>query len=236
VGAFVGETEAAPLTSPQLSSSPIDYTKLSLIAVLTREILRVGGVAAEESVLTTLRNALALAQDTAFLSTVPSTVGVRPAGVGNGALVVTSTGTTSAQIAADIGGMVQALASSWISPAWVMHPKTLAFINTRNDSGLLTNLPDGPVLCGIPVITTLVSGAIYLIDCTDILIAFDDNAMELDRSGQGALVFTDSPQSSPAATSLVSLWERNYIAFKLTRPLYWLRGHTTSVVRMSISY
>jgi HK97 family phage major capsid protein len=236
VGVFVGETESTPLTSPQLSSSLMDYTKLSLIAVLTRELLRIGGPAAEESVLTTLRNALSLAQDTAFLSTTPSTATIRPAGIGNGSLVVTSTGSSAAQIATDIGNMVSALASSWISPAWIMHPKTLAFLNTRNDAGLLTNLSDGPVLCGIPIITTLVAGSIWLIDAADILIAFDDQEMELDRSEQSALVFTDSPQSSPAATSLVSLWERNYVAFKVTRPVNWLRAHTTSVVRMSVSY
>lgn len=235
VGIFVGETESVPLTSPQLSSSPIDFTKLSLIAVLTREILRIGGAAAEESVLTSLRNALSLAQDTAFLSTTPATLSVRPAGVGNGATAIASSGSSASQIATDIGSMLEGL-GSWLSPVWVMSQKTLSFLTTRNDSGLLTFLPDGPLLAGLPVVTTLVSGSIYLLDAADILIASDDNAMELDRSEQGALVFTDSPQSSPAATSLVSLWERNYVAFKLTRPLYWLRAHSNSLIRMSVSY
>ena len=109
-------------------------------------------------------------------------------------------------------------------------------LKIRNDANLLSDLPNGPLLAEIPVITTPMTGFIHLIDAGDIALAVDDAGMELDRSESSTLVMTDTPESSPAATSQVSMFQRNYIAFRVIRSMSWLRCHTNSVVRMSVNY
>jgi len=100
---FVGENQSIPLQALQFTNGTQEYSKLQIIIVLSREFIRLGN-GAEAEILNSLHNDFSLSLGNAFLSTLPSTPTQRPAGIWcglSGAQLVSSTGSTSSQIAAD---------------------------------------------------------------------------------------------------------------------------------------
>jgi hypothetical protein len=231
---WVGETQSIPISAGSLSSVTLDVTKHALIFVITKELLKVAN--SENAVRQIAVNSVAYGLDSTFLdATIVSTPTVRPASITNNCSVVSSTGSSAAQIQTDIANMTAAL-GTWRDVVFVMRQRTLSYIAATAPT-LLDFSQVTPRLLGIPAFVSIGSPAqITLIDCGDILIADDPNETEIEASDQASLVMTDTPESSPAATSLVSMFQRNYTAFKVTRMISWQRAHSSSVVRMSVSY
>jgi hypothetical protein len=92
---------------------------------------------------------------------------------------------------------------------------------------------DGGSILGLPVVISQSVGArVILVNAPEILIARDP-AVTIDASEEASLVMTDTPEASPAATSLVSMFQRNYIAIRAELFINWARARSTSVAYIS---
>jgi hypothetical protein len=178
---------------------------------------------------------LAKAIDTQLLTpTIALSAGVNPASILNGATEVVTTGTTSAQISADLAAMIAAITTP--GPyIWILKPKTAARIALTLGSQA-AGLPNS--LFGIQTVVSANSPAqIALIDPSSILFS-DSGQFDLDASRYALLELNDAPANpTVAGTILHSLYGRNDVAIKAMRALAWLNlSPTTSAAFMTISY
>jgi HK97 family phage major capsid protein len=117
--------------------------KAARIIVLSDELLTIGDPDAERTVRETVIAGVAAFLDGQFLTnTVTLSAGLRPAAVTNSATAITSTGSTAAQISADLAGMLAAITTTATSLVWIMRPTTAATIAMRLAGvGTPTDLP-----------------------------------------------------------------------------------------------
>ena len=167
-------------------------------------------------------------------NTVTLSAGLRPAAITNGATAITSTGSTSAQITADLRSLVAAVTSTGGRRTWIMQEGTMGQLALA----LTDNAHDLPrTLSGYPVIVSNNSPAqITLVDAASILYS-DTGALDIDTSGQALLQMDDAPASpETAATVFVSLYQRNLWAVRVIRWLAYLRAQSGSVAYMTVAY
>ena len=167
-------------------------------------------------------------------NTITLSADVRPAAITNGATAITSTGSTAAQITADLNSMIAAIATGGGGLVWVMRPLTAA----RIAATLGANAPDVPrTLFGIPLVLSENSPQqITLIDAAHILYS-DTGGVDVDTSTQALLQMDDAPaEPTVAATVFQSLYQRNLWAVKVTRWIAYLRAQTGAVAYMVVTY
>jgi len=233
---WIGEKVAIPISAASLSSASLDVTKQALIFVISKELIQRGGPVAESAIRTIAVNSIAYGLDSKFLDpTIVATQGVRPASITNNSSVVSSSGSSGSQIATDLASMTSAL-GSWRDAAWIMKQQTLSYIAATAPTLLDFSQPT-PRLLGLPAFVTVASPQqIVLLDLQDILLADNPDETEIETSQEASLVMTTTPESSPASTELVSLFQRNYVGYRITRTISWMRGHSSSVVKMTTTY
>ena len=233
-GGWVAEGAAVQYSKPHSATSIQEHYKYGVIVPLSEELLQVSNPAAEAVIRRTVLGGLAAAIDNQFLlPTVAASAGVNPASVTNGSTEITSTGTTAAQIAADLAAMLAAITTP--GPlVWIMKPKTLYRISLTLGSQA-AGLPN--TLFGIPVIASSNSPAqITLLDPSAILYS-DSGQFDLDVSDQASLELNDTPaEPTASSTILQTLFGRNLVAIKALRWLAWLRPISTSVSFMTVTY
>jgi hypothetical protein len=211
--------------------------KAGKIVVLSEELLKIGDPDAERTVRETVIAGVAAYLDAQFLTnTVTLSANLRPAAITNGATAVTSTGSTAAQISADLASMLAVITTTATSLTWIMRPTTAATIAMRLAGvGTPTDLPR--TLFGAPVILSVNSPQqVTLVDAGNILYSetggFDVSASE------NALLELDSVGTEPTAASTVmtSLYQRNLWAVRVIRWLAYLRAQTAAVTYMTVAY
>jgi HK97 family phage major capsid protein len=234
-GGWVGGGAAVPVQLTAFATSIQEHYKYGTITALSRELMEVSTPEAEATIRRAVLGGLAASIDNQFLlPTVAVSAGVNPASITNGSTEITTTGTTAAQIAADLAGLLAAVTSP--GPlVWIMKPKTMYRIALVLGSQA-AGLPN--FLFGIPVIASTSSPAqITLLDPTALLFS-DTGQFDLDVSEQ-ALLQLDSAPAEPTAASTVlhSLYQRNLVAIKALRWLAWLNpSPTTTAAFMTVSY
>ena len=226
-GAWVGEGLSTPVAATAFDTLSQEAYKAGKIVVLSDELRQVGNPDAERAVRETVADGVGAFLDAQLLTnTVTLSAGLRPAAITNGATAVTSTGSTAAQITADLNSLIAAIATGGGSLVWVMRPLTLA----RIAATLGANAPDMPrTLFGIPLVLSENSPQqITLIDAAHIL--YSDGGIDIDASDEATIQFNDAPTDpATAATVFENLWSRNLWAVKVTRWLAYLRAQTGAV-------
>jgi HK97 family phage major capsid protein len=233
-GAWVGEGLSTPVAATAFNALSQEAYKGSIIVAMSHELLRLGDPAAERTVRDTVTAGVTAYLDAQFLtSTVTLIANTRPAAITAGATAVTSTGTTSAQMSADLNGLLAAVSTS--GPlVWIMKPTTAYRISATLGSAAA----DTPrTLFGIPLVLSANSPAqITLLDPSQILYS-DDGRIEIDTSEHAALQMNDSPTDpAVAATVFTSLWQNNLWGVRVTRWLAYLRAQTGAVAYITVSY
>ena len=173
--------------------------------------------------------------DAQFLTnTVTLSANLRPAAVTNGATAVVSTGTTAAQMTADLNSMIAAITTTGTSLVWVLRPLTAARIAATLGADY-TGLPEN--LFGLPtVLSANGPQQITLLDAGNILYS-DTGGFDVDISTQAALELDTVPTDPPvAATVITSLYQRNLFGVRVTRWLAYLRAQTGSVTYMTVTF
>lgn len=240
---WVGAAEATPTPIKTLSfgtNIALPHCKMNMAVVSTEDLLRFSSVSAETAIRQTLLASIAEFQDTALLdSTIAPVTNINPGAITNGATVVVTTGSSAAQILADLQTMVSAL-GSWRSPVWIMRPKTACKIQAL--LGAVVQPSAGMWLLNIPVFTSISSPAqIVLLDAGDVVVADDGEIDEISVSRDGAAEMETTPnvgEQSPttAISNFKSFWQNNLVGIKIIRRVNFALCHATSCVMMSVAY
>lgn len=237
-GTWRGEGSAIAVTQAAFDSiGTLTPLTVAGIVVQTSELARLSNPASDAVLRRDLQRALADALNSAFISPSNSgSAGVKPASVTYPATPIPSTGSSIAQISADLQNVIEALLDAGgdlTASAWVMNPRTAAFLaGLRGSSG-------GPVypevsalggrLLGLPVIvtkgmpiaaTTAATTAIALVDGSGISYAEDGADLQ---AGHDATLEMDSAPSD-GATAKISLWQENLVAWRGVLYVNWKIG------------
>ena len=152
--------------------------KAQTIVVFSNELLALGNSAAERTVRESMIAGVGAFLDAQFLTnTVTLVANTRPAAITNGATAVTSTGTTAAQMLADLAGLLAAVTTPG-ARAWVMRPTTAYRIAATIGGTAAVNVPQ--MLFGIPLVLSANSPShVTLLDPSQIL--YSDNGGSRSR-------------------------------------------------------
>jgi HK97 family phage major capsid protein len=236
-GAWVGEGLATPAAATAYDTLSQEAYRAGKIIVLSDELLRLGDPDAERTVRETVIAGVAAYLDGQFLTnTITLSANLRPAAITNGATAITSTGSTAAQISADLPGMLAAITTTATSLVWIMRPTTAATIAMRLAGvGTPTDLPR--TLFGAPVILSANSPQqVTLLDAGNILYS-DTGGIDVSISNQAAIEMNDAPTNPPVGGTIIeSLWPRNLFGVRVTRWLAYLRAQTGAVTYMTVGY
>ena len=245
-GYWVGEGKPKPLTSFDFSRTTLTPLKVANIAVLTDEVIRDSSPSAEAIVRDSLAAALRERMDEDFIDpTNAGTSGVKPASITNGAATGAASGTGDAD---DVRADIRSLMNEYIA---ANNPPSSGVLIMRSGTALALSLMtnalgqsefngigmNGGMLLGIPVITSeyVPSGIVVMVNASDIYFA-DEGGIEVDLSREASLQMLDNPTNdsvTPTATSMVSMFQTNSVAFRAERSLNWARRRTTAVTYLS---
>lgn len=238
---WVGEGKGKPVTKFDFNAVFTDYTKVAAISALTKELIRLSDPSAEVLVRDSLGDAVVARVDTdLFDPNLAAVSHVNPAGLLNGVAPVAGPPKTAVD-AEDVRCALMRLWAPWDAtflgtrPAYYTTPAVARFLAFMRDS--LGNpsfpgvTPTGGTLEGIPLRTSQYlantggsGGAPFiLVDEAEIWLA-DDGAVTLDSSDLVSLQMDTAPtqdSTAPTATSVVSMWQTNSVAFRAERGIWW---------------
>lgn len=213
-GADVGEGAPAPVSQFTLADGQLEAKKAVAIVVVSQELLKSDRTAVVDTTLSReLRVAVAAATNARFLS-----------GVTAGAASVVSSGSTAANVLADVEALLDRVNPTALSRLYlVVDGSTAGKLATKANSdgsqAFPAMTPQGGELAGIPVmVADDVAGDtsgphMVLIDAA--AIAADSDLVMLDTSTEATLQMDSQP--SPGPQNHVSLFQTNSVALKATR-------------------
>lgn len=242
---WVGEGSPKPLTSFDFSRTTLDELKVAAITVVTEELLRKSSPSADSLLRDSLAAAVAERIDIDFIDPAKSaSAGISPASITNGVTATTSSGNDADSIREDIRALWATFIAANNVPTSAVYVMTsgaaLALSLMRNPlgqpefSGLSMN---GGTLEGVPVITSeympAVTAGTYiaLVNASDIYFA-DEGQVIVDMSSEASLQMLDNPTNASAtgtATSMVSMFQTNSVAFRAERILNWAKRRPSAV-------
>lgn len=243
-GYWVGEGKPKPLTGFEGERNTLEPLKVANIAVATMELLRDSSPSAEAWLRDQLAAALTARMDIDFITPAKTAVtGISPASITNGAGTVVSTGTTADAVRLDVRALFQKFIDANNAPTsgvWIMsHTNALALSLLINDLGQpefpgITMM--GGTFQGLPVITSqYVGDIVVLVNASDIYFA-DEGGIDVQMSSEASLQMLDNPTNdsvTPTATSMVSMFQTNSVAFRAERSLNWARRRSSAVSYLS---
>jgi HK97 family phage major capsid protein len=221
-GYWVGEGQPKPLTSFNFDKTTLAPLKCANIVVLTQELLLRESANAETMVRDEMRNALVQLIDTAFVDPgdaqdvrddLRSLINEFIAANQQGGEIVLLMRATDALGA---GMMVNALGQP-------------EFPNI--------SMGGGSLFPGLSVVTsqTVPSGTIIALQPSEIFLA-DDGGFKVDVSTEASLQMLDNPTNASAdgtATTMVSMFQTNSVAFLCERIINWKKRRTTAVTYLT---
>ena len=234
-GGWVGAGAPIPVQKTAFATSIQEHYKYGVIVPLSEELVKLSTPAAITTINRTVLGGLAKSIDVQFLDpTVAAVANVNPASITNGATAITSTGSTTAQITADLRSIGAAVTTTGGRRTWIMRESTLGQVTLA----LGSNAPDLPrTLAGYPVIVSDNSPQqITLVDAATILFS-DSGQVDLDVSKEASFQFDTAPDDpTTASTVFQTLFGRDLIAIRALRWLAWLRPISGSVAYMTVTY
>jgi HK97 family phage major capsid protein len=246
-GYWVGEGQAKPLTSFNFDKTTLTPLKCANIVVLTQELLMRESANAETMVRDEMRNALVSLIDTAFIDPANSgTSNVKPASVANGAPHSAATGTGDAD---DVRTDLRSLINEFIAAN--QQGGDIVLVMRATDAlgaGMMVNalgqpefpnisMGGGSLFPGLSVVTsqTVPSGTVIALQPSEIFLA-DDGGFKVDVSTEASLQMLDNPTNASAdgtATSVVSMFQTNSVAFLCERIINWKKRRSTAVAYLT---
>jgi HK97 family phage major capsid protein len=210
IGYGPAEREVKTPSELTLASAQLKERKCAAFVVASDELLRNTSAAGLSLLAGELRRAVALESDRLFLAGILETTG---------AYSTASTGTTAAQIAADIGNALDALEYGSNARLFlIVSPEYAKHIAMARGTGDAPAFPAANVLGGsISGVTIVLSDAAedaILIDASQC--AVDPGTVVLDASEQASLQM-QNPTTSGTPDNLVSLWQSNMKALRCER-------------------
>jgi HK97 family phage major capsid protein len=244
-GYWVGQGAPKPLTAFGYAPVTLGPTKVAAIAVATEEAVRLATPSLDQAIRDSLRDALVERIDRDLLD--PAEAGstnVQPASLTNGVVPLTSAGASADNVRTDLGVLVRALRSNNLrGPIAIVMPDSLVTALTFMTNALgQPEFPgveaDGGTVRGLRIIgseyVANASGAgnmVVAIAEREVFLA-DDGQVTVDASREASLQMLDNPTNNSAtatATTMVSMWQTNSVAFRAERWINWLKRRSTAV-------
>lgn len=237
---WAGEKQAKPVGEEAFATVNLDFNKVAGICVMSKELMKFATPQAEQIITGSMVKDCAQFIDSQLLDPgVHVSVGVNPASLTSQVVNKVASGTTAAAFRADFQVEMNVYITANDDPraiVIVMSATTaLAMSLIRNALGA-KEFPDltvnGGFIEGMPVIVSqAVGNRIVFIKASDVL--FADGGIEIDMSQEASLVMTTTPEASPQATSLVSLFQRNLVGIRVEKFITWKKGRSHSVQYIS---
>lgn len=216
------EGGAIPVLRGSWGTTTITPKKFAGITVKTAELVRATSPAAQAAIQGELAEAVAEAENAAFVSP------WNAASVLYGAPSFASTGIAGAHIGADMRRALDFVPRAYRGGAWLMHPLTAAFLSGIRDSGgaCFPNVSvKGGEAMGLPVLVTEamedvgspIARAIGLLSPTEI--EWAEGEIELDVSSEATLVMDDDAGAS--AANQTSLFQADAVAVRAIKTAGW---------------
>ncbi|MBJ8421903.1 phage major capsid protein [Acinetobacter bereziniae] len=231
---WVGEGRKKPLTNPTFNNIEIKEHKLAAITVYTQELLRRADPAIDQLVLNDLIEATKVLIDTTFLGDQAQT-DVTPAGVLNGVTAITPSGTTGAQIEADLLKLITMFVAANLTTdnAYFLMSETRAmqYALLRDPLGNtyfngMTFAGTARSLLGIPVITSQSIGdKVILVKMSELLVA-QDGGVDVAYSDQATLV---------DGSTTHNLWQENKFAIRVEKFITWAKRRAIAAAYIDYS-
>lgn len=238
---WVGEGKGKPVTKFDFNAVFTDYTKVAAIAAISKELIRLSDGTAETRVRNELAKCVIARLDTdLFDPNLAAVSHVNPAGLLNGVAAVA--GPPASGVDADeIRCAIQRLWAPWDStylgarPAYYTTPAIARYLSFMTDalgnSAFPGITPQGGSYRGTPIRVSQYlaysggsgGGPLILVDEAEIWKA-DDGAVSLDASDVVSLQMDTAPtqdSTAPTATSVVSMWQTNSVAYRAERGIWW---------------
>jgi HK97 family phage major capsid protein/HK97 family phage prohead protease len=245
LGYWVGEGKPKPLTSFDFDRTTLDELKVAAIAVVTEELLRKSSPSADSILRDSLAAAVVARLDEDFIDPAKAaSAGVSPASITNGVSAIASTGNDADAIREDVRQLMATFIAANNAPTsgvWIMSSLTALAISLMVNPLGQPEFPginmNGGTFLGFPVITSeyfsavSAGGYIALVNASDIYFA-DEGGVRVDVSREASLQMLDNPTNdtvTPTATSMVSMFQTNSVAFRAERILNWKKRRASAV-------
>lgn len=234
---WVAQGNAKPVSALAFTSVSLGITKVAGIIVSTKELMRFSNPDAEMIIRNDMIAGIAKYIDEQFVDpAVAAVANQNPGSITNGITPITASGTTAAHLRADLANLLDNFVASG-QPLSRLVLLTSESIATR--IGLLRTALDQPEfpdiratggsLIGIPVVASENVGARIIALIPEEILVADDGPIDIDISEEASIVMDSAPQASPQTTSLVSLWQRNYVGIRGEKFINWVRGRNSAV-------
>jgi HK97 family phage major capsid protein len=230
-GSFVAEGDPIPVKTDNYATVKVSPFKMGVISTFTKELMRKSTPTIEGLVRSHMISDTREVIDAAFLDAAAETA-IRPAGLESSAGVgniVPSTGSTVADIEADIQGVFDRFSAARLggSGVMIMHPSRKRGLNFKTNSLGQYVFRDQNLLEGFTIITSInvPDDKVYFVDAKALVFG-TDAGVEFDVSTQTTLVMGDPAEpinDGSAATTLPtrSLFQTDTIAIKQTLGITW---------------
>lgn len=240
---WVGQGKGKPVTKFDFTSTTVPFTKIAAIAVITQELARFSSPSAESLVRDSLADCVIAKVDAdLFDPDAAAVANTSPAGLLNGVSPITGYGNSVDY--GDPDTVRAAIAALWVPwdstylgarPAYYTTPAVARQLSLSREALGTPAFPGMTMMRGniggVPVRVSQYlannggsGGAPFiLVDESEIYLA-DDGAVTLDASEQASIEMNDAPTQvagTPTASTMVSMWQTNSIAFRAERYIWW---------------
>lgn len=238
-GSFVGEGNLIPVKRTSYAAKVLNRYKMGVISHFTKELSRVSIPSIQGLITSQIVADTAWAIDAALISANPAVVNKSPAGLLNGVTLGTSAGSTAADILADIKALVTPIIEKNGNSASIvilMNPLQelgLSFTTTAVGTYVFRDQLSAGRLNGYKVIVSnnIPAGTVIAMDASSFASAFD--TPEFAVSDTASLVQADDVAPDPSVLDknnfgavttgkVVSLFQQELIAVRMTMPLSWV--------------
>lgn len=238
---WVGQSKGIPVTTVDLMNVSLTPLKVAALAVVSNELLQDSSPAAEALVRDALAQASSQRVDATFLSTAAAVAGVSPAGILNGLTGIAASGTTAADLRADVlsayapfltaknaNGLSMVMSTSQAKAISLM-------MNALGQPEFNAMAAGGGTLAGDRVVTgdNLPAGAVILLKPSDIYRIGDSGidvrvsdvaTVEQNVTPTGA---TDTPVA--ASATITSMYQEDSTAIRVIRRINFAKRRASAV-------
>lgn len=243
---WVGEGDGKPLTKLGVGRTELAPLKIATIAVATMETLRDSSPSAEILIRDDIAAAVIVRMDASFIDpTNAGSANVSPAAItyNLGGQVVEGSGATADAVRQDVKAAIAkfiAANNPLTSGVWVMSSSTALalsmMVNALGNSEFPGLTMNGGTFFGLPVITSEhVTDYVALVNAQDVWLG-DEGGIDVALSTEASLQMvggdgegSTQDSTTPVATSLVSMFQTNSVAFRAERTVSWARRRATGI-------
>jgi hypothetical protein len=247
---WVGEGSPAPVTKLSLDTVTFDRFSVQAIIVSTVELVRLSSPDAEGVIRSDLAAATIAMLDRSLLDpTAAGEAGVSPASITNGAANFAASGTNLTALRADLRRLFNSVFDAGIeltAPCLITSRQQCLSLALMDQEFCRDVTVNGGMLAGVPLISSssspsstdtssppVTTSEIILVDAAELLVNANDEII-INSSGQSTLQMDSFPDSpSTGSTVLVSLWQNNLAAWKVTKPANWKMRRAGAVARIT---